>query len=381
MATIYKQADRPNWMIAWFDGTGRRRVRSAGTTDKRTAEQMAERLERDAVLEREGLRDPREDRFREGARTPLLQHVDAFCQHLLHKGNGEKHVTDRRGQLARLLDAMRVERVCELTLGRVQAALSTLRATRGIALRTLDRHVRAIKAFTRWLMLDGLLASDPLAALRGFNASTDRRRERRALQADEIARLVHAAETGGDYRGLSGVDRAMLYRLATGSGLRAAELASLRVQSFKLDADPPVIVVKAGYTKNGNEATQPIRRDLAERLRPWLAAKRTVGAQVFAVHQLPQKTASMMRHDLKRAGIPYIDEDGHHADFHALRHSYVTALVRSGATVKQAQVLARHSTPVLTLAVYSHVAMRELTNALEAMPGEPEAKGGRSVAG
>lgn len=46
-----------------------------------------------------------------------------------------------------------------------------------------------------------------------------------------------------------------------------------------------------------------------------------------------------------------IDEDGHHAHFHALRHSYVTALVRSGATVKQAQVLARHSTPVLTLAV------------------------------
>lgn len=41
---------------------------------------------------------------------------------------------------------------------------------------------------------------------------------------------------------------------------------------------------------------------------------------------------------------------------------------RIGATVKQAQVLARHSTPVLTLEVYSHVAMRELTNALEAMP-------------
>lgn len=38
------------------------------------------------------------------------------------------------------------------------------------------------------------------------------------------------------------------------------------------------------------------------------------------------------------------------------------------STVKQAQVLARHSTPVLTLAVYSHVEVHELSKALEKLP-------------
>jgi hypothetical protein len=56
------------------------------------------------------------------------------------------------------------------------------------------------------------------------------------------------------------------------------------------------------------------------------------------------------------AGIPYSVEgpDGPlFADFHALRHSYITALGRGGVDLRTAQELAGHSTPVLT-ARYSH---------------------------
>ena len=61
-------------------------------------------------------------------------------------------------------------------------------------------------------------------------------------------------------------------------------------------------------------------------------------------------------------------------DFHALRHSFITALARSGVHPKVAQTLARHSTITLTLDRYSHVETDELSIAVAGLPdlsGDP----------
>src|SRR5262249_51388920 len=72
--------------------------------------------------------------------------------------------------------------------------------------------------------------------------------------------------------------------------------------------------------------------------------------------------------DLEAAGIPYWDASGRVADFHCLRHSYLTALAKSNAPVKVVQTLARHSTPTLTLGVYAHVGLYDQAAALDALP-------------
>ena len=72
------------------------------------------------------------------------------------------------------------------------------------------------------------------------------------------------------------------------------------------------------------------------------------------------------------AGIP-AEFEGKVVDFHALRHTYVTQLVLGGAPLAQVQKLARHSTPTLTLAVYTHATMKDLTGALDALPPTPGA--------
>jgi hypothetical protein len=108
---------------------------------------------------------------------------------------------------------------------------------------------------------------------------------------------------------------------------------------------------------------QPIRPDLADALRPWLANK-TPGAPVFG--NLTKHTNILIQSDLARAGIPYRDDSGRVADFHALRHSYVTALAMSRAPVKVVQSLARHST--LTLGIYAHVGLFDQVGALDALP-------------
>jgi site-specific recombinase XerD len=55
-----------------------------------------------------------------------------------------------------------------------------------------------------------------------------------------------------------------------------------------------------------------------------------------------------MRYDPEAAGVTAVDASGRAADFHALRHSDISALVKSPAPVKVVQTLARHSTPTLT---------------------------------
>src|SRR5262249_31066067 len=105
--------------------------------------------------------------------------------------------------------------------------------------------------------------------------------------------------------------------------------------------------------------------DLADALRPWLATM-APGRPVFG--KLTKHTALMIRRDLAAAGVPVVDASGRVADFHALRHSFITALVKSPAPVKVVQTLARHSTPTLTLGVYAHIGVFDQTAALDALP-------------
>jgi hypothetical protein len=111
------------------------------------------------------------------------------------------------------------------------------------------------------------------------------------------------------------------------------------------------------------------------------------------VVKLPDKTARMLRRDLAAARaawlaeaptaaeretrerssfLAYRDEAGRFADFHSLRAAYITRLIRGGVNVKQAQVLARHSTAELTVGLYADADAAELGAAvarLRPLPG------------
>jgi len=58
---------------------------------------------------------------------------------------------------------------------------------------------------------------------------------------------------------------------------------------------------------------------------------------------------AMLRKDLQAAGIPYRDASDRVADFHTLRHTFITRLARSGVVPAVAKSLARHSGPTLTM--------------------------------
>jgi hypothetical protein len=151
-----------------------------------------------------------------------------------------------------------------------------------------------------------------------------------------------------------------------GSGFRASELASLDQGSFDLDGIPPTATVQACYTKNRQRAIQPLPEEVANLLREYLARKPAKG-QIWPGKWVAN-TAEMLRHDLRAAGIPYRDEDGRVADFHALRHSFITLLSRSGASPKVAQELARHGDIKLTLQVYTHLGLHDTASLIGSRP-------------
>ena len=62
--------------------------------------------------------------------------------------------------------------------------------------------------------------------------------------------------------------------------------------------------------------------------------------------------------------LTYRDSAGRVADFHSLRHRFITELVKAGVHPKDAKELARHSTITLTMDRYAHVGLRDTAAAL-----------------
>ena len=68
------------------------------------------------------------------------------------------------------------------------------------------------------------------------------------------------------------------------------------------------------------------------------------------------------------AEIPYVDDTGRVADFHALRHTFITNLANSGVHPSTAQSLARHSTITLTMDRYTQTVVEQQSEALKNLP-------------
>ena len=81
--------------------------------------------------------------------------------------------------------------------------------------------------------------------------------------------------------------------------------------------------------------------------------------------------ADMLRIDLDTAGVTYVVEGPAgplYADFHSLRHSFISLLDKSGASLKVAMQLARHSDPKLTMARYGRAQLHDLGQAVDRLP-------------
>jgi len=254
-----------------------------------------------------------------------------------------------------------------------RATVETLldRQGTGASVETTNQYLTHLKVFLNWMKGDKRTGANPFDHLKPGNAEVDRRHDRRELEAEELRRLLAAArDSSRTFRGLDGRDRYHLYAAACGTGFRASGLASLTPESFDLDSALPTVTLAARMNKSRKLKVQPLAADLAALFRNYLAGCQP-GQPVWPGTWASDRVAAdMLRIDLDATGIPYAVEgpDGPlFADFHSLRHTYLTLGGRAGIDLRTLQELAGHSDPKLT-ARYSHRRLYDLAGAVEKLP-------------
>ena len=90
---------------------------------------------------------------------------------------------------------------------------------------------------------------------------------------------------------------------------------------------------------------------------------KAAGDRLLAV---PTHTARSLDIDLERAGIEKSTDEGT-VDFHALRVTYTTLVIESGANVKEAQTMLRHASPDMTMNVYARTRQDSLPRLAESI--------------
>lgn len=152
-------------------------------------------------------------------------------------------------------------------------------------------------------------------------------------------------------------------------------------------ANTPTVRIDATNEKARRGAVLPLPPDVALVLREflidipadmllwpgrWAAQKRAGQFRKRDLEAARNEWLSSLPDSKKEAAeqsdfLRYEDSDGRFADFHALRHTFLSRRGRSGASPKVMQKLARHSTVELTLGRYTHANLHDLNAAVEAL--------------
>jgi integrase len=326
----------------------------------------------------------------------LAEHIDDWRVALVAKGNTERHAELVTSRARKAFAGAGFKFWNDLSAAKLANHLAGLRddhkgadgaVRRGISAQTFNFYLQACKQFCRWMMKERRASESPIAHLDGLNVRTDRRHDRRALSADELRALLASTAAAPERFGMTGPERALCYRLAAESGLRAGEIRSLTRSSFELSSDSPSVTVAAAYSKRRREDVQPIPQALADLLAVHLAGK-LPAAPAFKMPG-PSVVVDMFKADLSEARrtwlesladpaerraaeggtfLAYQDAAGRYADFHALRHTYVCNLAGGGVHPKTAQQLARHSQISLTMDRYGATFRGDTAAALAALP-------------
>lgn len=218
------------------------------------------------------------------------------------------------------------------------------------------------RLFLRFLLMRGYLARD----LTGAVLSPAQWRLSSlppTLDKNELEELVAACDGGGtSSMGLR--DRAILLCLVD-LGLRASDVAALRVDGVDLTAG----TLALHQPKRRRSSVLPMTRRLRQAMRTYLLARRTicrnVGADencLFIKHRAPcgqaLRTAGIRSVVFRRARLAGLQEQI--TGTHVIRHSVASALLQSGAPIKQIADLLGHRS-IDTTSIYAKVDIRALS--------------------
>jgi integrase len=371
------------WSISYH--VNGRRVTERAYTDRTASEQLLSNRLRDAARDEVGLGDP----FRAHRGRPIGEHVVDFVAAIGSRNRTGKHLETMRARVTSALAAMGVRTLPDLELGRAEVFLGGLLEQKA-APKTRDHYASTLRQFGAWLVDTERWGRNPFQRLRRVSKPADAVVERQALTAQQLQRLMTAAERRPveNYReahpearqelcqqmGRRGRWRAVLYLFAATTGLRRAECAALRWADLQL-GENPMVTPRASTTKSRRLEPLPLVGALASRLRRYrrergqAIGKKQAGA-MDPVFEVPRWITEQIRKDASHAGLLHVDEHGRRLDFHSLRATAATMMARSGVPLQLARRLMRHSSPAMTARHYEKLVAEDLRVGAEQMAAE-----------
>ena len=216
----------------------------------------------------------------------------------------------------------------------------------GISPRSQCRILSGVRAFYKYLYLDGYIKDDPTELLESPKLG-DHLPE--VLTTEEVDRLEQAI----DLSKWEGQRNKAIIEVLFSCGLRVSELVNLKMSALYLDEQFVRIMGKG--TK---ERLVPISENAIEQLKYWFIDRSHMNIKpgeedyVFLNRRGAHLTRTMILIMIKRLGA----EAGIQKTIspHTLRHSFATALLEGGADLRAIQSMLGHES-IGTTEIYTHI--------------------------
>ena len=290
---------------------------------------------------------------------PLETRIERYLEHLAMERRMSPHTVDNyrrdlRGFSAWLRDAG-VPAFGDVHGEQVRAFIAA-EHRRGLAPKSLQRRLSALRSFLRHLLKHGEIAGNPAQGLRAPPAP---RKLPQVLDPDEMTRLVEVPTDGP----LGLRDRAML-ELFYSSGLRLSELCALRWRDLDLASG---LVTVLG--KGSKQRSVPVGTHARAALAAWRDDQRaTSDAPVFPGRNgpiTPRAVQQRLRLLAQRQGL------FKRVHPHLLRHSFASHVLESSSDLRGVQELLGHA-DIATTQIYTHLDYQHLAKVYDA--AHPRAK-------
>lgn len=375
---IQSEPGKP-FVAYWYDHTGKRRKKSTRTTDRRTAERLLAKYVADAALRRDGVVDPRTDRFSEANRVPLADHTAAYLDYCRHTGQAPRRIIEKERHLRDLLTGTAADRLSALTPEAMGHHMAKMKDG-GYAPATCNFAREVAVSFMTWCVKTSRIESNPLTTVAKYDQRNGRRRVRRALTDDEMASLLAVAEPRG---------RSAWYLAAALAGLRKGDLTALEWRDVDFKAG--TITIRCGKAKRVDVI--PLHPQLAGELQrrlkehPALPQAKVFPTVVTDVTRLKDfLRAGIARREVvtDAKGMPVMigkgkrqrpkmkivteDAEGRVIDLHAMRTTLGTNLAKAGVAPQLAQRIMRHGDYRTTLKHYTVLGLVDTAKAMNAVP-------------
>lgn len=216
----------------------------------------------------------------------------------------------------------------------------------GISPRSQCRILSGVRAFYKYLYLDGYIKDDPTELLESPKLG-DHLPE--VLTTEEVDRLEQAI----DLSKWEGQRNKAIIEVLFSCGLRVSELVNLKMSALYLDEQFVRIM-----GKGNKERLVPISENAIKQLKYWFIDRSQMNIKpgeedyVFLNRRGAHLTRTMILIMIKRLGA----EAGIQKTIspHTLRHSFATALLEGGADLRAIQSMLGHES-IGTTEIYTHI--------------------------